>query len=226
MAPRPESKPGPKRGKKKAPRNDMDDTPRQFKRMMEMREQMNRPKQQNTRPAPKKTKSQQNENTAEQKEALKIKRGESMSEFSRRVDAAIPLPTKARGGDSRKELRNAKKHKAKAENLRSEYHQKWDAKRRREEEAEAEAENIDVSDDGEDVWASVNAKAKKPKFGEVADRPPQLPKLKQFSSVPKSAGSLARREILEAERQRVIDQYRKLRGHEEPDLREEEEEEE
>lgn len=145
-----------------------------------------------------------------------------MSEFSRRVDAAIPLPTKARGGDSRKEIRNAKKHKAKAEHLRSEYHQKWDAKRRRQEEAEADAEDIDVSDDGEDVWASVNAKAKKPKFGEVADRPPELKKLKQFSSVPKSAGSLARREMLEAERQRFIDQYRKLKGHEEHDFNEEE----
>ena len=58
----------------------------------------------------------------------------------------------------------------------------------------------------------MNAKAPVPKFGEVADRPPELPLRKQKSSIPKSAGSLARREMLEQERARFIEEYRKLRG--------------
>lgn len=132
-----------------------------------------------------------------------------MRDFSRRVDQAIPLP-KARGTESRKTLRNAKKHKTKAENLRSEYNQRWEAKKRRAE--EQTMDNDDIEDDGEDIWASVNAKAKQPKFGETADRPPELPPMKVKSSIPKSVGSLARREMLEEERARFIEQYRKLRG--------------
>lgn len=142
---------------------------------------------------------------------LERKRGESMADFSRRVDQAIPLP-RARGVESRKTAKNAKKNRKTAENLRAEYHQKWEAKKRRLEDADDANDDLSVEDDGEDIWASVNAKSKKPKFGEVADRPPELPRLKQLNNVPKSAGSLYRREMLESERQRVIDTYRKLRG--------------
>lgn len=197
-------------------KKETDDTPRQFKRMMEMQQRLTAKTQKPaSRPAPKPKPaaptSKQGPTPLRSMPKLERQKGESMRDFSRRVDQAIPLP-KARGVESRKTARNAQKHKATAENLRAEYHQRWEAKRRRQEELDDENESLTVEDDGEDIWARVNAKAKKPKFGEVADRPPELPRLKQLSSVPKAAGSQARREMLEAERQKVIDQYRKLRG--------------
>lgn len=211
--------------KKSGRKEDLDDTPRSFKRLMEMQQKiMQRESRNSDTPRKSRTpKSSSPSGTSPLKlaskvepksvptEAPKLERrsGESMREFSVRVDQAIPLP-KARGTDNRKTIRNAKKHKIKAENLRAEYRQRWEAKKRRAE--EQDMDNDEIEDDGEDIWASVNAKAKQPKFGETADRPPELPPMNVKSSIPKSVGSLARREMLEEERARFIELYRKLRG--------------
>lgn len=140
------------------------------------------------------------------------KTGESMRDFSRRVDDAIPLP-QVKGINNQKTMRNAKKHKKKAENLRAEYKQKLEAKQRRIEEMEAgqnEDHYFPGDDKDEDIWASVNARAKAPKFGEVADRPPTLHKPKQNWNVPKNV-SPERRKELEEERNKIIEFYRKKR---------------
>lgn len=176
-----------------------DDTPRGFKRLMELKQRIDAPRVKKAKPAP------------QQRASLERRKGESMSDFSRRVDAAIPLPT-VKGIDSGKTLRNAKKHKKKAENLRAEYKQKLEAKQRALEERQAGNEDHLFPDDDEDVWAGVNARAKAPKFGDVADRPPVLFKPKPNWNVPKSIGSESRRKSLEAERQKIIDFYRKKRN--------------
>lgn len=153
----------------------------------------------------------------ETKPALKIRKGESMADFSRRVNEAVPLPM-AKGVNDAKAAKTSQKQKAKAERLRAEYKTRLDKRRGRtddDDQADLDADNWKSGkrDTSPDPWAHLQ-KAR-PKFGEVADRPPELPKLKRLSNVPKSAGSLARRELLEAERQSVIDEYRRLKARKE-----------
>lgn len=61
-----------------------------------------------------------------------------------------------------------------------------------------------------DPWKKLR-KSSIPKFGEVADAPPVLKApSKKLLSVPKTAGSLAERMVLEAERNMVIGKYRAM----------------
>ncbi|GMM51506.1 hypothetical protein DASB73_024690 [Starmerella bacillaris] len=183
--------------KRRSKKDDEDDTPRAFKRLMELNERIKNP-----RPVEKKVKNKPPQIVRE--------KGESMFEFKKRVDDSIPLPL-VKGINNHKAMRNAKKSKQKAENLRAEYKQKLDSKRRRQEELDADNEDHLMPDD-EDIWAGVNAKKKAPVFGDVADRPPELFKPKITSNIPKSAGSLARRQMLEEERAKIIEHYRKLKS--------------
>lgn len=64
-------------------------------------------------------------------------------------------------------------------------------------------------DTSPDPWAHLETS--KPKFGDVVDRPPELNlPTKLLRNVPKAAGSLARRDMLEQERNRVVESYRRL----------------
>lgn len=155
---------------------------------------------------------------------LKIKPGESMRDFSRRVNEALPVGRGKSEGPSRGALR-AQKKRAKVE-------KEMEAARQR------KIERGEIDDDGEededvrwsqhgptnangnskkrgkrdvspDPWAHLQKPA--PKFGDVVDRPPELNlSAKILNNVPKSAGSMAKRFMLQEERQKVIDGYRAL----------------
>ena len=175
---------------------------------------------------------------AEQKKCnadLKIQPGESLREFGRRVDQAIPVFFPR--GDGR--VREKKKVK---ESVRDE-----------EEDSNVEpeeGEEINSDDDDEekdmlqqanegfeaarrkrgkrrldspDLWADLEKKRDQIKFGEVAAAPPALKKPKALlylggkaaaavdvDGVPKSAGSLAKREKLAGQRRNIIEEYRKI----------------
>lgn len=175
-----------------------DDTPRSFKRVMDYRSRMANPRNQ-----PGKEKSLK-------QDLPKIKPGESLKEFSRRINDTIAVP-KSRGVSSKSAEKVAKRQRLKANNLRAEYQQKWDAKRNKLEETEAGTDMWMPEKDDEDPWAALNSRKEQVKFGDVADRPPELPRLKANKGVPRSAGSLARRELLEEERRRVISKYREMK---------------
>lgn len=149
---------------------------------------------------------------------LKIKPGESMADFSRRVNEALPVGRGKDEGPSRGALR-AQKKRARVEKELAAARQK-----------KIERGEIDDDEEDEDVrwnqrgttrnkagkretspdpWARLQKPA--PKFGDVVDRPPELNLSgKILNNVPKKAGSLAKRHMLESERQRFIDGYRAL----------------
>ncbi|CAN6596393.1 hypothetical protein TRVA0_001S02696 [Trichomonascus vanleenenianus] len=139
---------------------------------------------------------------------LKIQPGERMSDFVRRVDQALPLIKARSGSPSRLEKRKIKQRR-KAER------QAMERKRAlgitsEDEEEEQEAKKKAKRDPSPDMWAHLETKPR-PKFNEVADRPPDLrANTKKLINVPKTAGSLAKRELLADERQKIIDGYRKL----------------
>lgn len=150
-------------------------------------------------------------------EELKIQPGERMADFARRVDQALPM-VKARSGSPSRVDKKRQKQREKA--LRQ-------AEQRRKEkgidEDEDELDQQQKDEEGTlgkrkgkrasspDPWANIQAKQEPPKFGEVADRPPDLKNpTKRMNNVPKSAGSMARRHMLEDERNRFIERYRAL----------------
>lgn len=159
---------------------------------------------------------------------LKIKPGESMGDFSRRVNDALPMGRAKSGGPSRGALRTAKK--------RARMEAEVAAARQKRIERGEDNGGDDDDPDGNDIETSGNAKwndrgtkrnksgkrevspdpwghLKKPapKFGDVVDRPPELKlSAKMLSNVPKAAGSMAKRFMLQDERQKVIDGYRAL----------------
>lgn len=153
---------------------------------------------------------------------LKLKKGESLADFGRRVNDSLPLEM-IKGVNSVKAEKTAAKQRKKADNLRNEHSSLKRKGRGRSKGGDSDDDDDDeeikwkTRDSSPDPWEKVNKRNVKPKFGEIADRPPELPTLKKFSNVPKSAGSIARREILEKERENVIKAYRKLKGKESGD---------
>lgn len=172
-------------------------------------------------------------------ERLQIKPGESMRDFARRVDQAIPV-TFPRGTGSVKAL---KLNPASTLATRQIAHElkEWerkDAEMSEEEDAEvdywAEAGVVPPGaskkrkragkggkDDEEDPWKVLEEKRAKIKFGETADAPPQLKKPKavfkvyegagvNVEGIPKSVGSLMKREELASERAKLVAGYRKM----------------
>lgn len=87
-------------------------------------------------------------------------------------------------------------------------------------------------DDDDDPWLELKKKRAEAKVGlhDVAQAPPQLNKKTSrqlqvqqgaavdVDSIPKAAGSLRRREELQAQRQDVLEAYRKIREHEQAKL--------
>jgi len=164
---------------------------------------------------------------------LKIQPGESLREFGRRVDAAIPVHFPKRDGS----VREGKKKKLKKEEEVVD-----------ENEEPEEGEEVHSDDDDEmkeqlrqaregfeaakrrkggrkrgdspDPWADLGRKREAIRFGEVAPAPPVLKKPKALlymagakaavdvDGVPRSAGSLAKREELAGERRSIVEAYR------------------
>ncbi|ANB11987.1 conserved fungal protein [Sugiyamaella lignohabitans] len=138
---------------------------------------------------------------------LKILPGERMSDFSRRVNEALPLVKARKGSPSRADKRKARKRAKDEANSRKKKDDDDDDDN--DEDDEDQKPKKGKREPSPDPWAHLESK--KPKFGDVADRPPELNlPTKLLRNVPKSAGSLARRVILEEERDRVIQSYRAL----------------
>lgn len=168
---------------------------------------------------------------------LQIGANESLAEFSRRVDAAMPVKF-PRGTGSTKPLKKTLAERQIAHELAE--RERLDAER-----SESEDEEVDywaeagfpakkakgakgkkgkgkaADSDDEDPWKVLELKRGKAKFGEVAEAPPQLKKPKEVfrvrdgagvkvDGVPKSAGSLMRREELAGERAGIVEAYRKM----------------
>ncbi|KAK9455069.1 hypothetical protein V1511DRAFT_329726 [Dipodascopsis uninucleata] len=161
---------------------------------------------------------------------LKIRPGESMTDFNRRVNEAIPIIRAKTGVPSAGAVRRAEKREraivngAKLPSLLSKKSQTTtnpgdtdidDATAERllgfEDEEDEERTYLEFKSKrsrSPDPWKSLS-RPPAPKFGEVAEAPPQLKALtKKLPNVPKSAGSIAQRMILESERDRVIAEYR------------------
>lgn len=202
-----------KKKQRKQPANE-DDTPKAFARMMKWQEQRqakqnNREDDTTSTTKKKKAKESSDANPAAE---LKIMPGESMGEFSRRVNEALPL-VKARSGSPSRADKKRMRQKEKAERLKRERRRAagLPSDEETDEEEETTAKRGRKRSPSPDPWASLESRKQTPKFGEVADRPPELtvPK-KLLNNVPKSAGSMAKRHMLEQERGRFIEAYRKL----------------
>lgn len=136
--------------------------------------------------------------------ALKIMPGEKLSEFSRRVDESLPL-IKARSGSPSRAHKRKQKKRAKAEAQKKKNKDESDD----DEEDEMEQKKRLKREPSPDPWQHLQRS--KPKFNDVVDKPPELNLPKKFlSNIPKSAGSMAKRLMLEQERRRFIDEYRTL----------------
>ncbi|KAG5358284.1 hypothetical protein CJU89_4795 [Yarrowia sp. B02] len=203
-----------------------DDTPKNFKRMMARQERAAQSKEPERGRKKKKDEYPVDKHISHENSALQMKPGESWADFSRRVDEALPN-AKARKSQNAKELtkldkKNIQKQKNRVLQNEMDY-------KKQDEEAE-EGDGLDekrlkndlffpkkVRDKSPDPWAVLEKKNKKAKFGEVADAPPvlNLPR-KLLPNVPKASGDNARRLILEAERQKVIDEYRKISRRDDP----------
>lgn len=193
-------------------------TPKEFQRLLSMAQNPGKNKKKDT-PAEtqrgrtkntQKTKSAESTNTKSQPGPLKIMPGEKMAEFARRVDEAMPLPRARTGSPSRSDKKKAKKRE-KAAKAEAEAKKKAGSDDDEEEEEDEATRVLSKREPSPDPWAHLEVKKEKPKFGEVADRPPELNlPSKLLPNVPKSAGSMARREMLEEERKRFIEGYRKL----------------
>lgn len=207
-----------------------DDTPKSFKRMMARQERVaTSADDQESRGRSKKQKKElypTNKHISHENSALQMKPGESWADFSRRVDEALPN-AKPRRSENAKELtkldkKNIRKQKNRVLQNEMDY--------KKADEAEEEGDGMEEKrlkndlffpkkqrDKSPDPWAVLEKKNKKAKFGEVADAPPvlNLPR-KLLPNVPKASGDNARRLILEAERQKVIDEYRKISRKDDP----------
>ncbi|KAK7203157.1 hypothetical protein BZA70DRAFT_284000 [Myxozyma melibiosi] len=159
----------------------------------------------------------------ERRKQFKMLPGETFSEFSRRVDDALPVIKAKSGVPSAAAVRRLKKQEIAEKNGQKPVRRKT---------KKGDPEEV-LTDDGEDYsdeekeeqryqdlknkrssspdpWLKLR-KSNLPKFGEVAEAPPVLKvPSKKLLSVPKKAGSLAERLVLEAEREMVIGKYRAM----------------
>ncbi|KAI5807030.1 hypothetical protein EDC01DRAFT_785467 [Geopyxis carbonaria] len=232
----------PTKRKKRASKGPTDDTPKAFARMMAITSGTLKPRKGLDEGAPSKKRKRDDEATAAIRAGLKIRANESLREFGRRVDTALPVKfPRSTGSKALKDAADGKDGKPakKAKEVR-----------KTQEELDLENEDLSEEEDPEvdlwaddaykgrksraraaattqkrgaspDPWAALEAKRAAPRFGEVAAAPPALVKPKEVfkvyggarvdvDSVPRGAGSLAKREELAGERRGLIAAYRKM----------------
>lgn len=261
--------------KRKRGASEKDDAPRAFKRLMALAEGK-RPKNglDNGRPLSKKEKKKRKadgENPAPAKEATEPKKeiptirpGERISEFSARVDAALPvMGLVAKGTKGGKDPLGLKVHRTRKEKQMHKLYDEWRREeaeiqdKRREEREEAEEKEMDnegtgvkwrldmegegaashkkkkkgkkgrsvweTDDKEDDPWEELKKKRGETKIGlhDVVKAPPVFKTIPtqvlkvggaavEVGSIPKSAGSLKRREELQTVREEVVANYRKM----------------
>ncbi|KAK9476068.1 hypothetical protein V1514DRAFT_312290 [Lipomyces japonicus] len=197
-------------------------TPRQF---LELMNRMNKP--QTTKSKDAEPTATTTTTAAEAKKAalaeIKRESGESLADFTRRVNEALPIIRAKTGVPSAAAVRQAKRREKAEANGQKPLPKK---KKKSDPVEENEDDGINYSDEEEeerayldfksqrsrspDPWKKI-AKRNVPKFGEVADAPPVLnAPAKKLQNVPKSAGTAAQRMLLEAERETVIARYRAM----------------
>ncbi len=173
-------------------------------------------------------------------EVLTILPGEGMSDFSARVNQALPL-----AGTNRKDNRQPglKERQTRTERKMQKMQADWRKDEARRKEKEEEAQDVAEEEDAEnftaatavgsrkrrrsslddDPWAGLKATREQPKgLHDVVQAPPNfrsIPKEKfkvtngatvNVANIPGTAGSLRRREELGDTRQSIIDSYRQL----------------
>ncbi|KAK9370327.1 hypothetical protein V1509DRAFT_617443 [Lipomyces kononenkoae] len=158
-------------------------------------------------------------------EELKILPGESFTEFTRRVNEALPIVRAKSGTPSTEAIRKMKKRQLAEANGQKPLL----SKKQKLTAAEADDDDddgVDYSDEEAEERRYMDLKTKRsnspdpwkrlsrpppPKFGEIAAAPPSLrPPSKKLVNVPKKAGPLSERLALEAEREQVIGKYRAM----------------
>ncbi|CUS15491.1 unnamed protein product [Tuber aestivum] len=201
--------------KRKRPQKTGDDTPKEFTRLLS-RIQRNKPRPNGLDDPP--TKTRKHHPVPE----LKIQPSESLRQFNRRVDASLPITLKPEGCSKAQRAREKKK-KEKAKSIPAAGpsgdddgeggdwgEEEGGGKRKR-----GRNKGRGVSPD---PWAALAEKRRMAKFSDLATAPPTLVKPKgvlhsrgvvDVEEVPKSAGSLARREGLAAERRGIVEGYRR-----------------
>ena len=182
-----------------------------------------------------KSKKRKAEAAAPARPELKINPGESLREFGRRVDVAIPVHFPKGDGAARERRKKKAKKEAVAEydsNVEpsdgEEIHSDDDDEHK--DQQRQARENFEMAKrrkgrkrgDSPDPWAVLEKKRGNVSFGGTAPPPPTLKKPRALlyiagskstvdvDSVPKSAGSLAKREGLAGERRSIVEAYRKL----------------
>ena len=243
--------------KRKRARNaDKDDTPQEFKRLMAFAQGKRLPSGLDGGPAAKGNNAADPDDDAAPAVPT-IQPGEKLSDFSARVNAALPISGLKRGG---KDPLGIKAHRTRKEKKMHKLYDQWRAEERKiqerkEDELELEAEKelnnengggssrfsfLDdaaeprrkgkkkgrskVADD-DDPWQELKRRRAEAKIGlhDVALAPPELHKgdsAKRLSvqgaavnvgTIPKSAGSLRKREQLNEVRDGVVEAYRNFR---------------
>ncbi|KAI5841999.1 hypothetical protein BZA05DRAFT_432119 [Tricharina praecox] len=221
------SKPGAKRWE------DEDDTPKAFARMMSGGSKRSGLDE----GGDKKRKRKPEEEKKTTRSDLKIQPGESLREFGRRVDQAIPVVFPRGNGSAREKKKKKTKEVVKEDeddsNLEPEEGEEINSddddeekdmlRQAREGFEAAKRKRGKRRGDSPDPWADLEKKREQIKFGDVAAAPPTLKKPRALlylggkaaaavdvDGVPKSAGSLAKREELAGQRRNIIEEYRKM----------------
>jgi len=169
---------------------------------------------------------------------LKIQPGESLREFGRRVDQEIPVVFPRGNGSAREKRKKKAKEPVKEQqeedgdvepeegeeiNSGDDDEHKDMLRQAREGFEAAKRKRGKRRGDSPDPWADLDKKREQIRFGEVAAAPPALKKPKALlylggkaaaavdvDGVPKSSGSLARREELAGQRRDIIQEYREM----------------
>lgn len=154
---------------------------------------------------------------------LKIQPSESLRQFNRRVNASLPITLKPEGSSKAQRAKEKKKkEKAKSTPVAGSGD-------------DSDSEGKAWGEEGEggkrkrgrnkgrvgspDPWAALAEKRQAAKFSDLAKAPPTLVKPKSVlhsrgvvdvEGIPKSSGSLAKREGLVGERRGVVEGYRRL----------------
>jgi hypothetical protein len=198
-------------------------TPKEFQRLLNMskkeptKAQTSEPER--GRKLPKKANEKKPEAGSTTAEELKIQPGEKMADFVRRVDQALPL-VKARSGSPSRADKKRQRQRERALRQAEQRRKEKGTDDVEEEMLQQQEQKVSKRSPSPDPWAHLEARDVKPKFNEVSSKPPELKApTKLMKNVPKAAGSMARRDMLEQERNRFIERYRALMEHKRGDVR-------
>lgn len=194
-------------------------TPKEFQRLLNMSKRQPAKAQSSEPERGRKKPNEKKPDTTSNTEELKIQPGEKMADFVRRVDQALPL-VKARSGSPSRADKKRQKQREKALRQAEQRRKEKGSDDEEEEMLQKQQQELAKRSPSPDPWACLEAKNVKPKFNEVASKPPELKApTKLMKNVPKAAGSMARRDMLEQERNRFIERYRALMEQKRGDVR-------